>query len=213
MKYFDISPLISSRTAVFPGDVPYRRDISMDFNSGNHLLLSSIQSTLHIGAHADAPNHYDPTGEGIGSRDLKYYFGPAQVIQVETKPGGRILVSDLAEKEIMAPRILFYTGSFRDPESWRQDFVSLSPDLVDYLADNGVVLVGIDTPSVDPAEDKILLSHSRIAHHKMAILEGIVLSDVPEGLYDLVALPLKLENADASPVRAILLKQGTLTPS
>lgn len=210
MNFFDISPVISSHTAVFPGDVPFQRKISMDFQKGDNLLLSSIHSTLHIGAHADAPNHYSPEGDGIEMREISYYLGAVQVIRVTTKRGDRIKIKDFKNKEIKAPRVLFYTGSYPDSNHWNSDFSSLSPAVVDFLAERGVKLIGIDTPSVDPADDQILLSHSRISHHHMAILEGIVLEGVPEGLYDLIALPLRLEKADASPVRAILLEHGTL---
>jgi len=166
---------------------------------------------MHLGAHADASNHYDQRGEGIEKRELSYYLGEAQVIHVTTKKGERIKLEDLGSGQVSAQRILFCTGSYPDPNSWNSDFTSLSPDLVDFLASQGVILVGIDTPSIDPSEDKVLLSHARVAHHKMAILEGIVLETVPEGIYDLIALPLKIENADASPVRAVLLPSGSLT--
>jgi arylformamidase len=70
-----------------------------------------------------------------------------------------------------------------------------------------VKLVGIDTPSIDLAEDKILQSHHAVARHDMAILEGIVLDQVKPGMYQLIALPLSIERADATPVRAVLLKE------
>jgi arylformamidase len=211
MKIYDITPVISSRMAVFPGDVPYSREVTLDFSSGNNLLLSSMRTTMHLGAHADASNHYNEQGEGIDKRDLSYYLGPVQVVRVTTKRGDRIKLEDLGDEQVNAQRILFCTGSYPDPDSWNSDFTSLSPDLVDFLASHGVILVGIDTPSIDPSEDKALLSHARVAHHKMAILEGVVLETVPQGIYDLIALPLKIENADASPVRAVLLPSGSLT--
>ncbi|MGZ3689604.1 MAG: cyclase family protein, partial [Bdellovibrionota bacterium] len=83
----------------------------------------------------------------------------------------------------------------------------LSAELIDALAAKGVILVGIDTPSVDPAEDQALETHQAIARHNLANLEGIVLDQVPEGIYELTALPLKLQGADASPVRAVLWKK------
>ena len=86
------------------------------------------------------------------------------------------------------------------------DFNSLSPELIEFLVQHEVCLVGIDTPSVDPFSSKALESHKSIAKHDLAILEGLVLDSVPEGLYQLMAFPLKLAQADAAPVRAVLKK-------
>ena len=202
--FFDISPEISSNTAVFPGDTVFTRTENLSFSAGNHLDLSEVTSTVHIGAHTDAPSHYHPEGESIDQRDLKFYIGPCQVMTVKVAPGDRISPDDLPVP-VKAPRVLFRTNSFPDPNKWNQDFNSLGPSLIDFLNDRGVRLVGIDTPSVDPADDQKLSSHKAIYQADMAILEGIVLTDVPDGQYHLIALPLKIKGADASPVRAILL--------
>ena len=112
--------------------------------------------------------------------------------------------------EIKATRILFKTNSFNDPNTWHNHFNALSVELVKYLAEKDVKLIGIDSPSVDLADDKELQAHHEIAKNDMAILEGIILTDVEDGLYDLIALPLKIKDADASPVRAVLLEKGSL---
>lgn len=209
MKVFDITPEITNEIAVFPGDVPFSRDISMDFAKGDHLLLSSIRTTLHLGAHADSSSHYHAQGSGVEKRPLEAYFGPTQVITVPLKKNARIGVGDFKVK-IKAPRVLFKTGSFPDPKKWNSDFMSLSPELIQFLHSQGVVLVGIDTPSVDPEDSKALESHQALFQSKMAVLEGIVLSQVPDGVYSMVALPLPIKNADASPVRALLFEEPTL---
>jgi arylformamidase len=209
LEIYDISPMLSERTAVFPQDVPFSRELTLDFESGNrNLLLSSIRTTVHLGAHTDGPSHYDPKGASIDERLLGYYLGPCQVISVRVQRGERIRPKDLGDKRVDALRVLFNTGSYPDPESWTNDFNALSVELIDKLASHRVILVGIDTPSIDLAEDKILEAHQAVARHDLAILEGIVLTDVPDGFYTLVALPLRLEGADASPVRAVLLKDG-----
>ncbi len=177
----------------------------MSYGQGDHLVLSSIHSTVHLGAHVDGPNHYSPGGVGIDQRPLELYLGPCQVLSVAVARGERILPEHVTVP-ITAERILFCTGTYPDPEDFNEDFASLSPQLVDWLADQGVRLVGIDTPSIDLCHDKELLSHGRVAAHDMAILEGIVLTAVKPGSYTLVALPLPLEDADASPVRAVLLE-------
>jgi arylformamidase len=206
MKIIDISPMLSARTVVWPGDVPFSRQVCLNTDSGDHMTLSSITSTVHLGAHADAPNHYQAGGSGIAARDLELYYGPCQVVPVVVERGVRIRPSDLTTA-ITAPRILLHTGSFPDPQHWNSDFNALSAELIDFLHSKGVVLVGIDTPSIDLPEDKLLQSHQAVARHDMAILEGIVLTHVKAGTYTLCALPLRLENADASPVRAVLIAE------
>lgn len=209
MRIWDITPPVHSGLAVFPGDVEYSRHVSMAFPK-DHLGLSSITTTLHLGAHADASNHYHKDGKGIDQRPLERYLGPCQVVEVKIARGERILPAHLKGTKIEAPRVLFKTGSFPNPDSWSGDFNSLSPELIQLLADQGVQLVGIDTPSVDPADSKGLESHQALYQRDVAVLEGIILDQVSPGLYTLVALPLRLKDADASPVRAILLEKNSL---
>ncbi len=210
MKLIDISPLISEKIGVWPGDTPFSREILMDPDQGDHLGLSKMTTTLHLGAHTDAPNHYAAQSEGIAERSLHYYWGPCQVISVQTPKGQRIQWSDLKTQNIAAPRVLFKTSSFPDPEKWNNDFSALSEELVDVLAEKQVLLIGIDTPSVDLFDCKELKAHKKIHQHNMAILEGVILKEAPDGLYHLSALPLRLQSADASPVRAILVPQSEM---
>jgi arylformamidase len=200
---YDITPPISESLAVWPGDTPPSREVLCDMQSGANLALSTLHATVHLGAHADAPNHYGKDAPGIDERSLDYYVGPCQVMTVKVARGMRIDPSLLAE-EISASRVLFHTGTFPDPTNWNTDFAALSPELVEKLAGGGVKLIGIDTPSVDLFESKDLLAHKMFLRHNLAILEGIVLTGVPDGMYELIALPLKLVGFDASPVRAIL---------
>jgi len=202
---FDISPVISSRLGVWPGDTGFSREVCLDTNQGDNITLSAIRTTLHLGAHVDAPNHYRAGTKAIEERALERYYGPCQVMRVELSRGKRIRPQHLSAA-IVAPRLLFHTGSFPNPESWNSDFNALSAELVEYLSAAGVRLVGLDTPSIDLEEDKDLESHQAVADHDMAILEGVVLSDVEPGLYTLCALPLSIEGADASPVRAVLIR-------
>lgn len=177
----------------------------MAWSQGHHLEVSAMLSTLHLGAHADAPSHYDPKGESIEQRPLGLYMGAAQVVRAQgLRRGARVGLKDLSGP-VTAPRVLIDTGSFPDPDCWQGDFNSLEPALIEALANQGVRLVGIDTPSVDPADSKALESHQVLRARNLAVLEGLCLVDVPEGLYTLVALPLPIEGGDASPVRAVLL--------
>jgi arylformamidase len=205
----DISPALHPGTAVWPGDVQLRRDVALAFTSGHNLELSSVTTTVHIGAHADAPSHYHADGAAIADRPLAPYLGPCQVMTARVAPGARVMPADLPAP-VTARRVLIRTDSFPDPDVFNTDFASLSPELIHALADAGVVLVGIDTPSVDPFDSKALESHQALFQRDLAVLEGLVLHDAPDGAYTLVALPLKLRGADASPVRAVLLPAGAL---
>ena len=203
-RLIDISPKVTAELAVWPGDQPPVREVALSFEGGDHLELSALKATVHLGAHADAPIHYHKDGEDIAGRDPSLYVGPAQVISVEVARGERILPRHLDLSLIESPRVLLKTGTYPDPEAFNEDFASLSPELVDALAKVGVRLVGIDTPSVDLFADKELKSHNAIYKNDMAVLEGIVLDEVADGPYLLMAAPLALAGFDASPVRALL---------
>jgi arylformamidase len=198
----DITPLVSARLRVWPGDTPPSREILCDIARGDNITLSTLHTTVHLGAHADAPSHYG-TGPAIHERSLDYYLGPCQLMHVAVPRGTRITPQMLPES-VRAPRVLLGTGTFPDAECFPPDFAALSVELVEYLHAQGVRLVGIDTPSVDLFESKELPAHKAFLCCDMAILEGLVLTGVPAGLYELIALPLKLEGFDASPVRAVL---------
>jgi arylformamidase len=205
-KYFDLTPEISANLAVFPGDREFSRQVILDMQKGDNLTLSNMTASLHLGAHADAPNHYAAKGVGIAERSLNYYKGAAQVVRIAIKQGERVTPRHFQNVPIQAPRILIYTGTFLNPNEWRNDFAALSPELIEFLAKREVILVGIDTPSIDLADDKVLDTHTAVADNDMAILEGLILEHVPVGVYELVALPLKIKDADASPVRAVLFE-------
>lgn len=207
-RLIDVSPVVSGRIAVWPGDVPFRRDVSMDVAKGDHLGLSSIRTTLHLGAHADAPVHFAAGGAGAAELPLERFYGRCRVVDVTVAPGARIRPADLPAAVVPSDeRLLLRTGSFPDPDAWTGDFASLSVELVDHLAERGIVLVGIDTPSVDPMASKELEAHHALLARGISHLEGLVLAHVEPGVYTLAAFPLRLEGADASPVRAVLVDE------
>ena len=204
MKIIDISPPITEKLSVWPGAPAYTKEMLLDVDQGDHLSFSKITTNLHLGAHVDGPNHYAEKQEGIGERSLHYYVGDCQVLYANTPVGERVQLSHLSTQKIAAPRVLIRTLSFPDPNNWNSDFCSLSVELIESFAEQQAILVGIDTPSIDPEDCKELPAHKAVAKNNMAILEGIVLKDVKEGVYQLSALPLPLVGADASPVRAVL---------
>lgn len=204
-RIHDISPVISARLAVFPGDTPFERRELMHVDRGDHISLSSVNSTVHLGSHADAPVHYGKGGVTIDRQPLELYVGPCIVVRVDGARGRAVTVQDVAGRvPFGTERLVLATGSFPDPERWNADFASIDPALVEWLDTRGVRLVAIDTPSVDRSDSKDLPAHAAFFRTGIAIIEGLVLDSVPEGRYELIALPLRIEGADASPVRAIL---------
>jgi arylformamidase len=202
-KLWDISPPVHDRAPVFPGDTPYRQRWAATISPGCPVNVSEITLSPHVGAHADAPLHYDPAGATIGDVDLFPYLGQCRVIHA-------IACGPLVEWRHLAhaidglpPRVLVRTYE-RAPVDWDNALAAYAPDTIERLAAMGVKLIGIDTASIDPAASKTLESHQAIRRLDLRVLENLVLDDVPEGDYELIALPLKLVSADASPVRAIL---------
>ena len=210
---YDITPPITELTKVWPGDTPPSREVLCDMANGANITLSTLRSTVHLGAHADGPNHYSHPALGIGERPLSHYLGPCQLIDADISRGKRVRYEDLrlparGSGQITQPRVLIRTGSFPDPANWNSDFAALDPALVDALAAQKVITVGVDTPSVDLQDSKDLPAHHAFARHDIAIIEGLALSGVPAGVYELIALPLKLIGFDASPIRAVLRTLG-----
>lgn len=200
---YDITPPISELLRVWPGDTPPTRELVLDIRRGDSVTLSTLRATVHLGAHADAPNHYGRDAAGIDARSLDYYLGRCQVVHVEVARKTRIGVEHLP-RPIEAQRVLFRTGTFPEPNAFNEDFAAVSPSLIEHLSAHGVRLVGIDTPSVDLFDSADLPSHQACLRNDLAILEGLTLAAVPEGVYELIALPLRLVGFDASPVRAVL---------
>jgi arylformamidase len=208
---YDISPPISASLAVWPGDTPPHRELLLDLARGDSVTLSTLHATVHLGAHADAPSHYGRGAADIGGRALEPYLGLCEVMRV-TVPRGVRMTPQMLPGPPRAARVLFATGTYPDPATFNEDFAALAPELVDHLHRAGVSLIGIDTPSVDLFESKDLPAHRRFLAQDVAILEGLVLEGVPAGVYELIALPLRLEGFDASPVRAVLRSLDTAPP-
>lgn len=206
IQCWDISPELSSEIAVWPGDKPFKRTVSFDTQKGDHMTLSSFETTFHVGAHTDATNHFEDSHLGIDQKSVATYCGGCQVIEIRNVQGRSINLEDLEGQRILSDRVLFKTNSFPNPNQFNEDFAWLSVEAIEYLSKQGVVLVGIDTPSIDSFSSKDLLAHHATTRVGISILEGIILKDVPEGIYQLSAIPLRIKGADASPVRAILTK-------
>lgn len=200
---YDISPPIAPGVPVWPGDTPYGFELSWSLAAGDSVNLGRLTTTPHLGAHADAPFHTEPGGATMEALELEAYLGPCRVVEVPPNP--LVEPGDLGGVDLaVPPRLLLKTGSVGDRSRFPERFSALSPALARALADAGTRLVGLDTPSVDPFDSTELAAHHALAAGGVRNLEGLDLSAVPPGIYELIALPLHLVGADASPVRAVL---------
>ena len=203
-RIWDISSPLHPGSPIFPGDTAYRQHWTATIAPGCPVNVSALTLSPHVGSHADAPLHYDPQGEPVGALDLQPYLGPCRVIHA-IGCGPLIEWRQLAHAvQDLPPRLLVRTYQRMPVDRWDAGLTAFAPGTLERLADLGVLLVGIDTASIDPADSKTLPSHQLIRRRGLRVLENLVLDAVPEGDYELIALPLKLMLADASPVRAIL---------
>ncbi|MBZ9784183.1 arylformamidase [Pseudomonas sp. REP124] len=201
---WDISPPLSTTTPTWPGDTPFQEERVWTYGPECPVNVGRITLSPHTGAHVDAPLHYSPDGAAIGEVPLDVYIGPCRVLHC-LDSGALVQPEQLAGKlENLPERVLLRTYRQVPLSNWDPDFTAIAKETIELLASHGVRLVGIDTPSLDPQQSKTMDSHNAVARHGMAILEGIVLDEVPEGDYELIALPLRFAHLDASPVRAIL---------
>ena len=204
MTLLDISPSIGPATPVWPGDTPVGIERVWRMEAGSPVNVARLTLSPHTGSHADAPLHYDEHGAPIGAVPLDTYIGACRVVHC-------IGAAPLVMPEHVAahladcpPRVLLRTYTNAPLDAWDSAFAAVAPETIDLLAEKGVKLIGIDTPSLDPQDSKTMDAHKRIRAHGMAILEGLVLDAAAPGDFELIALPLKFSTLDASPVRAVL---------
>ncbi len=204
-RLYDISQELSAATPVWPGDHPVRVEWRWTIGAGSPVNVATLHLTAHAGSHADAARHFEPDGATVGSLSLEPFLGPARLVEVLDRPS---IGPDEVRLALAAPgatpsRVLFKTRRHAG-EGFDPNFAWLEPGAAEVLAAAGVRLVGLDSPSVDPADSKALPAHKILGRGGVAILENLALAEVPPGEYELIALPLRLKDADASPVRAVL---------
>jgi len=205
IRVWDISPPVGAAAPVFPGGTPYDQRWVARSGPGCPGNVSAITASPHVGAHADAPLHYAEGAAAIGALDLAPYLGRCRVIHA-IGCGALIEPAHLAHAvdATLPPRVLVRTYTRAPVDRWDPALPAYAPATVEWLAELGVRLIGIDSASIDPADSKTLDSHQVIRRRGLRVLENLVLDEVPEGDYELIALPLKLTTACASPVRAVL---------
>jgi arylformamidase len=201
---YDISQPIRPGMPVWPGDTDFGIERTWVLEGACPVNVSRLTMSTHTGTHADSPLHYHNDGAASADVPLAPYIGPCQVISVPAR-SPFVEPSHFVGKVARGmKRVLLHTYSRFPHEKWVTEFTAIHSRAIDALAAHGVVLVGTDAPSLDPQESKTLDAHHAVRRHGLAILEGLVLDGVPDGTYELVALPLKIAGADAAPVRAVL---------
>ena len=199
----DISRLVSERTAVWPGDTQFSRRWVMEIPAGAAVNTSTLTLSAHTGTHTDAPCHFADGAPSLADVALDAYLGRCRVVHARSRT--RVGLEDVAGLDLAREeRLLFRTDPQLGDEDWKDDFAYIAPELARAAATAGLRLIGIDTPSVDPMTSKTMDAHRALFAGGVAILESVDLSAVPEGVYELIALPLRIAAADSSPVRAVL---------
>jgi arylformamidase len=203
-RIWDISQTLSPATPVWPGEAPCHLERTAVISPGCPVNVSRLHISSHAGAHADSPFHYHNDGQDSAQCDLGPYLGRCRVIDVRHVRGCVRLQDFDSDLLKQSPRVLFRTYDRFPHTEWISDFTAIGADVITAFAEAGGVLVGTDAPSLDPESSKTLDAHQAVLAGGLRILEGLVLDDVAEGEYELIALPLKIAGADSSPVRAIL---------
>ncbi|BDI59610.1 arylformamidase [Qipengyuania nanhaisediminis] len=201
-RIWDISQRLRPGLPVWPDDTAFRQERTWQMEDASPVNVSALTLSTHSGAHADAPLHYATDGADIASVDIAPYLGECLVIDARGV-GPLIEVADLPHLQ-SADRVLFRTFERFPHSDWESETTAIAAATIEWLAVQGVKLVGIDGPSIDPQSSKTMDAHKAVHRHDLRVLEGLVLDDVPEGRYELIALPLPIVGGDASPVRAVL---------
>jgi arylformamidase len=205
MKIYDITIPLDAAVAFWPGDTPYDLQWTMQRRAGASVNVSRIQLSVHAGTHTDAPFHCRDDGATIDRVPLDAYVGLARVIDVRNR--ARIRRQDLEGTDLTGtPRVLLRTDSWLDHLRFPETIPVMDADVPEWLAHRGVVLVGVDVPSVDALDSKDLPNHHALGAAGICIVESLALADIAPGVYQLIALPLRLVGADGAPVRAVLYR-------
>ena len=201
-RIWDISQTLRPDLPVWPGDTRFGFERTWRMDEGSPVNVGRMTMSTHSGTHVDAPLHYAQGALDAASMEIDPYIGTCLVVDARGV-NGAIDIADLPHID-SADRVLFRTWDSFPHDEWRSDWLPIAAETVEWLALQGVKLIGTDAPSVDPQESKTMDAHHAVLKHEMRILEGLVLDDVDEGRYELVALPLKVGGGDAGLCRAIL---------
>ncbi|MBD8006569.1 arylformamidase [Bacillus norwichensis] len=201
--WIDISQPLTNDMAVWPGDTPFTFKLSFTKEQTGSVNIGQFTTSAHTGTHIDAPYHFDENGEKVHELDVNIYIGGARVVDVTG--------CEMIGREELEPfnldgvkRLLLKTSDGRDLGHFPEKFTIFRENIGPFLKEKGVRLLGTDAPSVDAVDSKTMDAHHSLNDNGVYILENIVLTGVEPGDYELIALPLAIEGADGSPVRAVL---------
>lgn len=211
MKIYDISLPISPNLPVWPGDPAIVLDQVASMDQGADANVSHFNAGVHVGTHVDAPHHFLNDGRMVDELPLDVLTGPCYVTQL---PDGIEAITTEVLDGMSLPanvtRILFGTSNsrlwMRGVTEFRKDFVAVMDDGASWLVERGIQLVGVDYLSIAPYGDSVP-THRILLQAGVVVVEGLDLSAVPRGFYDLYCLPLKLLGAEGAPARAILIQK------
>lgn len=204
-RWIDVSQPLTNDIAVWPGDTPFSFHLSLTKAETNSVNIGQLSTSTHTGTHVDAPFHFAEDGKKIHELDLQTFIGDARLIDVTGVP--KVGVEELKSHDLLGvKRVILRTRSTYDFKQFPDQYTVLDENVGPYLKERGIILIGIDAPSVDAVDSKTLDAHHSLHQNGITILENLVLRDLTPGDYDLIALPLKIQDGDASPVRAVMQK-------
>lgn len=204
-RIHDITRPVFAGMPVWPGDAPCSLAWTDHIAQGG-ANASALSCSVHTGTHADGPYHVLDDGARIGDVPLEAFFGAAHVVDAggAREIGAAWLEARLPEG---CERLLLRTRAWADPRAFPATWPALTPDAARLLVRHGVRLLGVDAPSPDPLDSFDLPVHKVLLGAGVAIVENLLLDAVEPGGYELIALPLRLAEADSSPVRAVLVER------
>ncbi len=202
-KWIDITQPLTNDIAVWPGDLPFTFKLSFTKEQTGSVNIGQIHTGVHTGTHIDAPYHFDGNGEKVHELDVNIYVGKARVIDVT---GLEAIGKEELESYNLEgiERLLLKTSGKRNIKQFPESFTVFKENIGPFLKEKGIRLLGTDGPSVDAVDSKSMTAHHSLNQNGVYILENIVLTNIEPADYELIALPLAIEGADASPVRAVL---------
>lgn len=204
-RLYDITRTLSPSIAVWPGDTPFAVKTLLRLAHGDAANLTTLTMSSHTGTHVDAPYHFVDADLTMEQVPLDIYVGPAAVATVQ-KPAGPLTVDDFPGLDWgRVKRLLVHSVASDQPiDQFLAEYIYPSVELADFMGQQGIILFGSDAASMDAVDSKVLVGHRALRRNGVAILENLALTGVPDGEYELIALPLKIQGGDGSPVRAIL---------
>jgi arylformamidase len=204
-KIYDVTVPLSAEVPIYPGDPPFEIQSLHRIADGAAYNATRFSMGTHVGTHVDAPSHFLAGGATVDQLPLEILIGKARVAEVLSRE--RIDRTDLETLDLRADlRVLLktrMTGLMHRPQV-QEDAVYLTVDAADYLAQAGIKLVGIDYLSIDRFGTVDYPSHHALLEAGVVVIEGLDLSEVEPGEYDMTCLPLRIVGAEGSPARVIL---------